>query len=288
MEFDFTTKAGIQKFIITILGIVVTALAMLGVTQAELDVLVSIVTMLAPILAMVAYYIVNQAAATGKAKANQAILETKTEMIKTLAITAPEVAIAIAAPESVAVVAPISLVKDRIKLARQTFSTWEGAKAMMLGTFKDRFEAALRRFASISNSPIEVVRLAVDEVVGVMLDTKTCEKISQTPGFLGAMSSKVDIQIMSDLFTAIDKEPALAYMKTIFMKRALWYAVKSTVDEAVTRVYAGEGNEKSRLALQEFGYTPAEARNVQFSGAYPAGFDPWARVGVSWETMEDL
>jgi len=288
MDFDFTTPAGIQKFIMSLVGIAGTVALAFGIAQENIDVWVKLIAILAPILASLIFALVNQSAAKGKAVAAQTALETKTEMIKTLAITAPEVAIAIAAPETVAMVAPISLVKDRINIARQTFSTWEGAKALLLGTFKERFEAALRRFASIGGTPVEVARQAIEEVVGVMLDQKTCEKLSQQPGFLGAMSSKVDIQIISDLFTAIDKEPALAYMKAAFMKRAIWYAVKSTVDEAVTRVYAGEGNEKSRLALQEFGYSPAEARNVQFSGSYPMGFDPWARAGVSWETMEDL
>ena len=159
---------------------------------------------------------------------------------------------------------------------------------MLTGTFKDRFEAALKRFASVSGTTIEAARLAVMEVAGVMLTDKECEMIGQQPGFLGALGANIDIHIIGDLLTAIDSTPELAYMKKSFTNRAVWYAVKGIVDEAVVRLYAGEGNAASRMVLQEFGYTPEQARNAQFSGAYPAGFDPWARAGIDPNTMQDI
>ena len=303
MDFDFTTKAGIQKFLVTIFGLIIEVVAIL--MPQDVDTITKLGTMIIPILAVIAYYIVNQVAATGKAKTAQAELVTKTETIKTLAITAPEVAIALASPIILPqIAAPIPQVKDKIKVARQTYGTWEGAKAMLLGTFKDRFESALRRFASIGDTPIEVARKAVDEVAGVYIDDKACELISQTPGFLGAVSSKVDIQIIGDLIAAVEKTPALAYVKTALINRAVWYAVKGVVDDAVVRLQAGEGNAESKLVLQEFGVSAESARKSQWSGrdvevytpmsSNPADgfqfkrFNQWALAGIDPTTMNDL
>jgi hypothetical protein len=301
MDFDFTTKAGIQKFIVTLVGLVIEGLATFGVAQAKLDAISSVATIAAPIVAVVLYYIINQIAAKGKAITSQKVLETKVAMVEKLAVSAPDVAIAIAQtnpnPTVTAVIPtpanatvdPVPQVKDRIKDARKIYGTWEGAKLMLLSTFKDRFEAALKRFASVSGTTIEAARLAVFEVAGVMLDDKACERISLQPGFLGALGANLDsAKIIPDLIAAIDKTPELEYLKKSFTARAIWYAVKAIVDDAVIRIQAGEGNAASRLALQEFGYTAEQARNAQYSGGAVDGFDPWARAGVNPYTMEDL
>ncbi len=288
MDLDFSTKAGIQKFIVTLVGLIVEALATFGVAQGTLDTAQSIITLATPILVMVIYFIVNQMAAKGKAAAAQNVLETKAATLITLAETAPQVAIAMYKVADEPIAPTVSLVKDRIKAARATYGTWEGAKGLLLGTFKDRFEAALKRFASIGGTTIEVARKAVYEVTGAMLDDKACETIGQTPGFLGAIGANVDIKIIADLITAIDKTPELAYLKTSLTKRAQYYAVKAIVDDAMIRIQAGEGNAASRLALQEFGYTPEQARNAQYSGGVVDGFDPWARAGIDPFTGEDL
>ena len=290
MEWNLTTKEGIKKFVVTLVGLIVEALATFGVAQGTLDTIQSIAALATPILVMVIYFFVNQYAAKGKAETAQKALDAKLNTLKSLAVTAPEVAKAVVQPvvPEAPKEAPVVLIRDRIAAARKTFGTWEGAKSVMLGVFKDRYEAALKRYASMSLQPIEVVRKAVEEVSGVVLTDKECEVIGNTPGFAGAVTTHYDIKIISDLLDAIDRTPELAYLKKAFTQQAVRYAVKAIIDEAVLRIQAGEGNADSRRVLQEFGYTPEEARNAQFSGGYVDGFNPWARAGVDPFTMEYL
>jgi hypothetical protein len=74
MDFDFTTKAGFQKFFAFAVTMAVEVLAMFGLPQAKLDVAVQLGAILVPVLAMIGFFIVNQIAATGKAKAEIAKL----------------------------------------------------------------------------------------------------------------------------------------------------------------------------------------------------------------------
>ena len=69
MDFDLTTKTGWQKFLVSIVGIVSSVGLAFGMSQAAVDSIVAIVTALIPIIAAIAYYIVNQLAAKGKAAA---------------------------------------------------------------------------------------------------------------------------------------------------------------------------------------------------------------------------
>ncbi len=95
-QFDFSTKEGIQKFIITIIGIVATVVtSAFGISPDKASIWVSLLTQFAPLIAVVVYYIVNQYAAKGKAAASQVALETKVAMVKSLAVISPEVAIAV-------------------------------------------------------------------------------------------------------------------------------------------------------------------------------------------------
>ena len=219
--------------------------------------------------------------------------------------SAPAHASAQVAPVEVpAQIAEGASVKERIKTARALFGTWEGAKTYLLGTFKDRFEAALKRYAALSNSTVEAVRKTVLEVVGVQLDDKACEALGQTPGFLGAMSAAADITIISDLILAIDKTPELAYLKQAFTDRAVWYAVKSVVDSVVLRIQAGQGNAASKEALKELGLSQWQIDKSQWSGAnldlwystMPEDknsysyrqFNVWQLVGIDPYTMKDI
>jgi hypothetical protein len=68
MDFDFTTKAGYQKLFAFVLTMVIEALAVFGVSQAKLDVIVSAAAVAIPIISMIAFFIANQMAASGKAK----------------------------------------------------------------------------------------------------------------------------------------------------------------------------------------------------------------------------
>ena len=99
MDMDFTTKAGIQKLIVTIAGILGTTLiTTFGWSPDKTNVIVTLLTQFAPIIATVLFYVVNQIAAQGKATTAQKVLETKVAMIETLAESAPDVAMAIVAP----------------------------------------------------------------------------------------------------------------------------------------------------------------------------------------------
>jgi hypothetical protein len=291
MDFDFTTKAGIQKFIVTLVGLLVEALTTFGVSQGMLDTVQSIAALATPILVLVIYYIVNQMAAKGKAATEVKKAEVVSDTIKTLSVVAPDVALAVATYKVSADPTPapfIPNIKEKIKNARVMFGTWQGAKSVILQTFKDRFEAALKRYASIGMTTIEAARKAVYEITGISMSDEACERIAKEPGLYGAIAANADIKIISDLLDAIDKYPELDYLKKSFIKLAVKAVVKGIIDEAVIRIQAGEGNAASRLALQEFGYTEAEARNAQYSGGAVYGFDPWARAGVDPITLEDL
>jgi hypothetical protein len=199
----------------------------------------------------------------------------------------------------------IPSIKDRIKIARQTYGTWEGTKQLMLGTFKEAFESALRRLLRLNPNlkTLDAARAAILEIVGVQLDDKACEAIGQIPGFLGAVGANADIKIIGDLLDAIDRTPELSYMKAAFIKIATRYAVKNILDEVVLRIQAGQGDESSKRALEEFGLTRWQVDKSQWSGGnlqiwYSTTnqkdsygfrqFDQYMLAGVDNNTMEDL
>ena len=126
MDFDFSTKAGIQKFIVTLVGLLVEALTTFGVSQGTLDTIQSIVALATPILVLIIYYIVNQMAAKGKASTEVKKAEVVADTIKTLAMTAPDVAMAVATYKVAAEPVPapvIPNIKEKIKTARVMFGT---------------------------------------------------------------------------------------------------------------------------------------------------------------------
>ena len=176
-------------------------------------------------------------------------------------VYAPVTAAPTSAPAA-AVPAKNSL-KERIAASRATLgASWEACKAYLLGTFSDRFEAALKRYANINMSTIEAARRAVLDVVGVQLDDKTCQAIGQIPGFLGALGAALDAkQILPDLLAAIDRTPELAYMKKAFTNRAIWYAVKEACDALTIRCQSGV-TEDVKAALVEAGMSLWEAEKT--------------------------
>lgn len=200
------------------------------------------------------------------------------------------------------------LVKDRIKSARVMYGTWEGTKALMMGEFKQRFEDSLKRLVRLNPNikSIDAARSAILEITGTIVDDKACEAIGQQPGMLGAVGANADIKIIGDLLNAIDKTKELGYMKTAFIRVATRYAVKSILDEVTIRVQQGDGNEQSRLALEEFGLTRWQInKSYESSGAggefriwysttnQPGtfqlrSFDQYMLAGVDSTTMEDL
>jgi hypothetical protein len=220
------------------------------------------------------------------------------------AFAAPIQPVTTAAPAG-EVVPVIPSVKERVAIARQMYGTWDGAKQVMLQTFKEAFETALRRMLRLNPNlkTIDAVRQAVLEVVGVQLDDKACEAIGQIPGFLGAVGANADIKIIGDFLDAIDRTPELSYFKPIFIKIAVKYAVKNILDTVVLRVQAGQGNESAKQALEEFGLTRWQIDKSQFSGGdlqiwYSTTnqrdsygyrqFDQYMLAGVDSVTLEDL
>lgn len=200
--------------------------------------------------------------------------------------------------------------RKRIAAGRASLSaSWEATKSYLIGTFNVRFEAALKRFADINMSTIEATRRAVMEVMGVQLDDKTCQAIGQIPGFLGALGAGLDVtRILPDLLAAIDRTPELAYMKTAFTKRAIWYSVKEAVDNVTLRCQSGI-TETAKAALMEAGMSLWEAeKTIPFlpsqmyyttqkdpnTGAGIPGtygyrdFSVFVLAGVDPYTMEDL
>ena len=83
MEFNFSTPAGWQKFLTYAIGIVATILIGFGVSQAKVDVLVSVSALAIPVILTVVSLVFNQMAAAGKAK---------TELAKIQAVAAATVA----------------------------------------------------------------------------------------------------------------------------------------------------------------------------------------------------
>jgi hypothetical protein len=210
-------------------------------------------------------------------------------------VTLPEATVA------TAIVNQSGNMKTDLKAASATIGSWEGAKSFMLGTFKDRFEAALKRYAALSMSTIEAVRKAVQDVTGVCLDEKTCQALGQQPGFLGAMSSGVDITIIGDLFAAIDKTPELVYMKAPFIKIAVRYARKAILDGVVKNVQSGI-TETVKTALLYAGMSLYQAEKTipelpgymwystmpDVLGTYSfRPFDITVLAGVDPDTLED-
>ena len=65
---DFSTKAGWQKFLITLIGIIGTVALGFGFSQAKIESITATATTLVPIIATIGFWIVNQVAAKGKAK----------------------------------------------------------------------------------------------------------------------------------------------------------------------------------------------------------------------------
>jgi hypothetical protein len=224
-----------------------------------------------------------------------------------------QAATAIPAGTPVQIVTPIAeaapvltmSVKERIAVARKTYGTWEGAKQMLLGTFKDAFETALRRMLRLNPNlkTIDAVRQAVLEVTGVQLEDRACEAIGQIPGFLGAVGANADIRIISDFLDAVDRMKELVYYKKIFITLAVRYAVKDIVNKVWQRVQDGAATESAKQALEEFGLTRWQIDKSQWNGSdlqiwYSTTnqkdsysfrqFDPWMLAGIDPSTGDDL
>jgi hypothetical protein len=104
MDFDFSSEKGFQKFVVTIIGMAGTILiSAFGVSPDKSNAMVSTATIFAPIIATALYYIVNQIAASGKAKAEIARINATAAAITLTGIT-PAVAPAAPPPAAVAVV----------------------------------------------------------------------------------------------------------------------------------------------------------------------------------------
>ena len=98
-DFDFKTPAGWQKMLAFVLNILATLAVSFGMAQAKVDSTVATITVLLPTISMILYFVVNQIAATGKAKTEVIKMEiansvalTNADTIAVIAETKPEVA----------------------------------------------------------------------------------------------------------------------------------------------------------------------------------------------------
>jgi hypothetical protein len=113
MDFDFSTKAGYQKLFAFVLTMVIEALAVFGVSQAKLDVIVSASAVAIPIISMIAFFIANQMAASGKAKQEIKKLE--------IAVANPQVVPPAAAPSVSIPTVTTPIVEQEVPFNEQAF-----------------------------------------------------------------------------------------------------------------------------------------------------------------------
>lgn len=205
----------------------------------------------------------------------------------------------------------ILTIRERIVSARKMYSIWDNAKMLLLGTFKDRFESALKRLVLLNPNikNVEAARQAIEEITGVCLDEKTCAAISGQPGMLGAVGANADIKIISDLLDAIDRMPELAYKKAEFTEVAIRYAIQNIIFDAIVRIQNGirantsEGFTVAKNVLKEFGLTDWQINKSEFSGAQVkiwysttgqkdsyqlVDFDAYELANVDQVTLKDL
>lgn len=207
MDFDFTTKAGFQKAIITIVGILATVLiSTFGWSPDKANVLVTLLTQFAPIIATVLYYVVNQIAASGKAAATATNNAIKADLVKTLAVSQPAVALAMVtgdiepAPIPTAPrveVAPVSFVKDKIEVMKKIIWTDQGLEDTLLNLVGDRIKEQTARFKQ-QNPAIgddEAVGLVIKQYVGIVLDEKQCNAANAVIGLPAVIASYADYNI---------------------------------------------------------------------------------------------
>jgi len=317
-----STIEGYRKFIITVIGIISSALLAFGMSQAQVDSFTTIATALAPVVAMIAYYIVNQIASKGKAQAEIDKISAQSEAtisnlqaqanltaVQQLSASVPVSALPTYKPSAEPEVSsqPIITIRQKIETMRDMVSTWEGTKLFYTKLYADKFEKALQRLVKLhpEYSSIEQARQAVLEVTGIKLTDQECETLGKTPGFLGAISASADIKIIDDLLAAIDRTPELDYLKKAFMAMARKLATKAIIDDALARIQSAPDGATIKSILLEFGLTKEQANKSIISGNsvdaiwgsttpdVPTSyqyiqFDPYALAGVDRFTFEDI
>jgi len=123
MDLDFTSEKGYQKFIIAIIGMAGTVLvAIFGISPDKSNAIISAATIFAPMIATGLYYIVNQVAAAGKAKAEIAKIEaTASAIVKTGVI--PEVKVEEKQVNTEKVMVPVAIPFDELAFMAEVNKT---------------------------------------------------------------------------------------------------------------------------------------------------------------------
>jgi len=177
--------------------------------------------------------------------------------------------------------APVPQIKDKIKSVLKSINhetKWE----VLFGTFRDTVERMKKRMLDMHPDwdGMQAVESVLNQFAGGVLSEEDCANVQSYLGLPAVIHAKNDVLILKSLQEA-EKNGTLGKAQSeALLQAAKRYAAKDIVDDAVLRIQKGEGNAESRLALQEFGYTPEEARKAVFAGGYVHGFDPWGRAGV--------
>ena len=286
MEIDVKTPAGIQKAIITVVGIIATVLInVLGWSPDKANTLVTIATQLAPIIAVVLYYIVNQVAAIGKAAASQKVLEVKADLVKTLAITAPEVAIAIIAPSTIVseteVLVPVtaSMVRDRIDVMTKFANTEQGLKDILRNLVGERIKEQIAHLKQVNPQLGDdaAVMEAVKGYVNIVLNEKQCAAANSILGMPSVIASYVDMTIVNSFIAAWEQGhyDSAPYIVNNMRRDVIRSITLRIIEEAAARVKNGNLPMEQRvLALMEFGLDQYHAEKSDLASV--------GRIGI-WE-----
>ncbi len=212
-----------------------------GLSAAKVESAVAIATTLAPFLAMIIYFIVNQIAAMGKAKAvidkieavtassSTIVTEPSGKTTETQTVTPPTMA-EIKSAETVQTnpigwnatkaaedaknpplpVSVTSLVKDRVAMRVQLASTDEGMWDVLFGKFDQRMKAEVEHFAQLNPNlgGVEAAQKVVDDMYKVRLDAKQCSVIQSMIGLPAAIFAKTDTFILAQIKASIEKSEA--------------------------------------------------------------------------------
>ncbi len=306
MDFDFSTQEGWKKAIVALAGILGTVLTTtLGWSPDKANVLVTLLVQFSPMIGSIAYFVVNQIAAKGKAAAKQAQAElvaevelTKAENISNLITASPieaaRVMIAMATGVDTVEIKPkIELIKDQISIATEMVAKdpWAFIQGDILARFNYLMNVML--VANPELGTIDAVRALVQPFLDRVPTVEECGTIQSVLG-LGAVVKQWSSQHMiADFMVAIELNPALKYLGEDFKKYAISRATNNIVNAGIAKVMSAQTKDELANALMSFGYTETEAYkttgvggNLKIfretggqAGGY-ADFNPWGMLGI--------
>lgn len=296
MDIDLTTKTGIQKFIVAIVGIASTVLmSLLGWSPDKTNALVTAITPWIPIIASVLFFIVNQIAAMGKAKTQIKLAEIAAGIaavsptVTTTTVTSPPIEVI---TEPTQTESPIILVKDTINLAKKVISTDSGLWDFLLGAVSRRIDEQIAHLLMVNPNmkTIDAAKEVVEKYLNTKLTEKDCEVINSILGLPAALSAYKDMSIMEDFKKAWDLGRLPRYVLENFRIGANTLIIMQTIGDAAAIVKNDNIPVSDRIrGLLAFGLSEKDANKVQFSGGkviiwnvnHYEDFNPYILAGYS-------